>query len=273
MRHFLFAAALLLTGAMVAKADDPKPAPVAPLAVQPNPGRPVPLPLRPFGPARILQLEEEVESLEANIEVKKTQIKAAEIGVQLAEVNLKRHLELFKSAAIPEDVVQKAKLEVGAAKVQVELRQAELKEVVVRLKYAKKRLENAKAADSPPAPGGRPIEPKLIEPKPEPKPIRFTDEKVVARQKRLANIEAMLVKCVFDSREAELVLKAAQEELTKLQEAAKQGGVKTDDLEVAKVKFVEAKVVADSLKAYGATLRAEHAKIKSLLTKPERKGS
>src|SRR5579883_164974 len=177
MRDVLFAATFLLIGPIIAMADDPKPKPIptAPPAVQPNPGQPVPLQPRPFGPARVLQLEEEVESLEATIEVKKAHIKAAEIGVQVSEVNLKRHLELLKNVAIPEDVVEKAKLEVAAAKVQVEIRQAELKEVVVKLKYAKKRLENAKAG------GGQPVEPKPIEPRPvDPKPVRFADAKRIA---------------------------------------------------------------------------------------------
>lgn len=130
MQYFLSAAAMLLTGTMVAKADDAKP-------VQPSPD--------PVVAAQITRLEEEIESLKLRCKVKKAYVKVAEIRVLIAEMEYKRLLELLKSATISGDLVAEVELKVAEAKAQVEIHAGELEEVELKLKYAKKRLEVVKA--------------------------------------------------------------------------------------------------------------------------------
>ena len=140
MRRAMFAAVLVvLGGALPTTAQDPRP------AVQP---------VRPMiaAPARIAALEEEVETLEAHRDVKKAHVKAAELGVQAAELGLDRLTKAHAKAAILEEEYDRAKLKVKMAKVQVEIRMAEMKEVEVKIKHAKKRLEEAKGTGVRPGP-------------------------------------------------------------------------------------------------------------------------
>lgn len=145
MRLFLFAAsAVVLTGTLVVSADDPKPAP----PTQPPPGQPQPIPS-----ARILQLEEELETLEAHRDVRKAYVKAAEVHVDAAK---NRHELVAKvGLAASSTEITAAKFEFDAAKALLDIRLAELKEAEVRVKYAKRRLEDAKGVQPKTNPGGK----------------------------------------------------------------------------------------------------------------------
>src|SRR5262245_29842502 len=128
MKRFLSAfAAFALVGAAVATAQDPakpaQPAPkvlpaAQPKAVQIQPG------IQPGAvrvtAAKMAQLEEEFETLEANRDVRKAFVKAAEVAVKAAEAQL----ELVNKAAgnITAADRLKAQLEVEAAKAQFEIR-------------------------------------------------------------------------------------------------------------------------------------------------------
>ena len=107
-------------------------------------------------PARMAQLEEEYESLEASRDVKKAHVKVAEIGVRVAEAGLDRVARHFANKVVSKEEVEKAQLEVDLAKAQLEIRLAEVKEVEVKVKYAKKRLDDAKLGGVRPLPGVRP---------------------------------------------------------------------------------------------------------------------
>ena len=164
MRQVLFAAvAAVLAAAVVTTAQEkpaPTPEPAQPKAV-PAPAV-QPLQPRPIAPARVAALEEEVETLEANRDVKKAYVRAAEVAVKLSEKTYK----LFKATGVTTAAVELNKVEADfeMAKAQLDIRVAELKEVEVKIKHAKKRLEDAKAAPVRPAPGARPAEPKPADP-------------------------------------------------------------------------------------------------------------
>jgi hypothetical protein len=128
----------------------------------------------PGNPTSLAQLEEEVETLEAHRDTKKAFVKAAEVGVRAAELNLQRMQTVVSRGAASKEEVDRAGIDVEAAKAQVEIRMAEMKEVEVKIKYAKKRLEDAKSGPRPLIPQPVPNPPKLIEPPkfgPQPKPI------------------------------------------------------------------------------------------------------
>jgi len=180
MKQFLFAAgALALATAAVAWAQDPKPAQppaqpdrptakaVRPLETQPEPKA------APWGQAttrvtaaRLATLEEEFEMIEAHREVRRAHVRAAEVGVKAAEINLDRIAKSGAAGVVTREEMDKAKLEVEAAKAQLDIRMAELREVEVKVKFAKKRLDDAKAAGVRPPPAVRPIDPKPVDPPP-----------------------------------------------------------------------------------------------------------
>ena len=197
MRRMLFVvSAFLLGSACLAVADDPpvpkqQPAPkgnpaqepLPPPKATPFPAQPFPVqpfPYQPFPGSMILpqamtlsRLEEELESLEAHRDVRKAHVKAAEVAVQMAKVNVDRLQKAGKGTVSQEDV-DRAILEVDAAKAQLEIRLAEMKEVDVKIKYAKKRLDEAKSMMPSPMPKNafppNPVPPKVI-PEPPAKPI------------------------------------------------------------------------------------------------------
>jgi hypothetical protein len=188
MKQYLLAVgvfALVITA--VATADDPKPTAPAQPAQPTQPAQPKattqpaqpgfqPAQPNPWGqptriaPARMnmAQLEEEVETLEAHRDVKKAYIRAAEVAVKSAEVNLDLHTKA--GAVVSQTDMLKAKVEVEAAKAQLDIRMAEMKEVEVKIKYAKKRLDEAKnlpMRPGGPAPGNLlPVNPKPADPLP-----------------------------------------------------------------------------------------------------------
>lgn len=157
MKRFLFATGVFaLVVASVALAQDPKPDPAQPepkaakaakavvgKAVQLQPAQPG---IIRVTPAKMAQLEEDFETLEAHRDVRKAHVRAAEVAIKAAEINLDL---LGKGGNIPAVELAKAKLEVEAAKAQLEIRIAEMKEVEVKVKYAKKRLDDAKGGVAP----------------------------------------------------------------------------------------------------------------------------
>ena len=163
MKRVLFAAlaAVLACAAAVATAQEkPEPAPaVQPKAVPAQPVRPI---VVAISPARVAALEEEVETLEANRDVKKAYVKAAEVAVRTND----KTYALVKVGNAPAAELNKAEGDYEMAKAQLAIRAAELKEVEVKIKHAKKRLEDAKAGGVRPAPGARPVEPKAVDPTP-----------------------------------------------------------------------------------------------------------
>lgn len=155
--------ASVLIGATPVAAQDPPPAPKAPLKILPaQPGALQPaLPIR-VSPTVLARYEEEADVLEAQLGVKRAYIKAAQVTVTGAKVKLDRAQKLLESKAITDEEVQLAKLDLEAALAQIGIREAEMKEVEVKLKYAKKRVEDAKAGVRPVAPR---VDPKPIDPR------------------------------------------------------------------------------------------------------------
>jgi hypothetical protein len=135
----------------------------------------------------ISRMEEELESLEAHRDTKKAYVKATEVGVRAAQVNLERIKKIALQGAVSNEEVDRAVVEVEAARAQVEIRMAEMKEVEVKIKYARKRLEEAKSGPkpfNPPKPGDppkfgpipKPLDPpKLADPPKFPDPPKIPD--------------------------------------------------------------------------------------------------
>lgn len=162
MRRVMFATAALVLSAAVGVAQDPPP------KVQPVPAPKVILPVQPGQPAgwargttaaAMARLEEEVETLEANRDVKRAYLRVAEASVRIPLAELERVEGVFKAGVATKDEFERAKANVDIAKAQVEVRAAELKEVEVKIKHAKKRLDEAKAAGVRPAPAPKPVDP------------------------------------------------------------------------------------------------------------------
>jgi len=81
MRRVLFAAVVAVLGFALAAAQEPKPAqPPAPQpkAVPAQPAQPLPIRVAGVTPARMAQLEEEVETLDAHRDVKRAYVRTAE---------------------------------------------------------------------------------------------------------------------------------------------------------------------------------------------------
>jgi hypothetical protein len=273
MRLLFALTAFVLTAAVVVTAQDTKPAQPDPAqpkakAVQPKAVQPKIQPVQPKAAmvtaARMAQLEEEFETLEAHRDVKKAYVRAAEVSLGAA----KARLELIAKAAAAGNTSATEKItaefEVEMAKAQFEIRQAELKEVEVKVKYAKKRLEDAKAAGVRPLPGIRPVP---LDPLPN---VRFAaDEKVVAELKaKIEKLAAEVAKLAAESKKAEAELKVAEAELKRIEEIAKLGRIKAGTIEAAEAKVKEAKEKSEKLskqsKALEASITDLRAKLKEI---------
>ncbi len=155
MKRFLSASAVFaLLVASVANAEDPKPAqpeqpPAKAVGGFGKAAQPGEKGTNPFGTAtarttaaKVALYEEEVETLEANREVRKAFVRAADVGIKFAEVNASRVEKIVAANGASKEELDKARLEIEAAKAQFEIRAAEMKEVEVKIKFAKKRLDN-----------------------------------------------------------------------------------------------------------------------------------
>jgi multidrug resistance efflux pump len=168
------------------------------------------------------QLEEEFETLEAHRDVKKAIVRAAEVAVRAAKASYE--LIAKGPTAYPQQEVDKAKFSLEAAEAQLEIRVAEMKEVEVKIKHARKRLEDAKAAGARPAPGIiRPEETLPIGPPPV---AKEQQAKIELLTQVVAERRADLQKCEAD-------LKLAEAELTRILEIAKIGRVRAGVIEAA----------------------------------------
>src|SRR6185503_12704356 len=88
------------------------------------------------GPLSTRLLEENLEQLDAHLDVKRAYVRAAEVGLAAAKAKYNR---LAKGVAAAEEVDQ-AKHELDAAQAHLDIRKAELREVEVRHRQVKKRL-------------------------------------------------------------------------------------------------------------------------------------
>jgi hypothetical protein len=167
-RFFLAMGVFVLGGVGVVLADNQPASPGQPVPLQSAPLQPgliqpnQPMMMYPGNPAMIPRLEEELELLEAQRDIKKAYVKAAEVGIKAADAGLEKILRIVASGATSKEDADKARVEVDIAKAQYEIRVAEMKEVEVKIKHAKKRLDEAKTGS-----GFRPTNP-TVPPKPKP---------------------------------------------------------------------------------------------------------
>lgn len=131
-----------------------------------QPPQPKVLPAQPALPKAVVnRLEEELELLEANRDVRRAHVRAAEVGVEAAKLGVERLRRIVASGASTKEELDKAVLEVKAAEAQLEIRLAEVKEVEVKIKYARLRLDDARGKgpadpETKPNPkGNSPLEP------------------------------------------------------------------------------------------------------------------
>lgn len=281
MRLFASAVAVLTFAGAVA-AQDPKPAEPA----QPGGANPFraaqPKAAAQFGTttrvtaAKMATLEEEAETLEANRDVRKAFIRAAEVAVKVAEVNAARVEKLVATNAVSKEELEKTRLEIEAAKAQLEIRVAEMKEVEVRVKFAKKRLEDAKAAGVRPLPGVlpgvRPVDPKPIDAPPPPAPPAPDDKAA-----QLAQLKAKLDKATVEaekaadaSKKAEEESKAAAAQLAKILDIATRGRVLPGTIEKAQAKAKAAKDAAEDAKKKAKAADEEVAAVKAKIKELEK---
>ncbi len=284
MKRFLFTAGVfaLMIGT-VASAQDTKPAdpakPEQPANKATNPfaqGKGATLPAQSdrgaFGTVsartaatRLATLEEDLELLEANRDLRKAHIKVAEVGVKMAEVNAVRTLQLFEKGGVTREEADRVKLDIEAAKAQVEIRMAEMKEVEVKIKHAKKHIDDAKAARPVPVP-------KALDPVPPPAPTApQVDPKVIAELK--AQLDKLAVegqKATAEAKKTDEAAKAAADELTKLLDAAKLGKIRADALEQLKAKAAETQAAAAAAKKKAQALEEELAVVKAKLKEIEK---
>ena len=99
------------------------------------------------------QYEEELELIEAQRDIRKAHVRAAEVAVKAAETQF----DCSTSAGnnVPQMERTKARLEVEAAQAQLEIKIAEMKEVEVRIKYSKKRRRGCEGVRGRSSPGTR----------------------------------------------------------------------------------------------------------------------
>jgi hypothetical protein len=190
---------------------------------------------RPLSATLLLSYEENVELLDAQRETKKAHIAAAGVAVKLAEVNVAQIERAVAANAGGRTELEKARLEVEAAKARLEIQIGEMKEIEVRAKYAKKRLEEVKAMERAPAPEnpfrkGK-VDRKAVDPPP---PVARTVEEVVSV---LTVLEAERRAAVSNLAEESA---AAERELVRTRRAA-EAGAPAGVVEAAEAKAKEAK--------------------------------
>jgi beta-lactamase regulating signal transducer with metallopeptidase domain len=98
---------------------------------------------------QIEKLQDEVELLEVQLEVKRAQMSAGEQSVKRAMQHLDRLQQLSNQGAVSMEVLEKARDEVEAQQVQLLIKRAELKEPEVLLKQARRRLANLQGERRP----------------------------------------------------------------------------------------------------------------------------
>jgi RNA polymerase sigma factor (sigma-70 family) len=99
------------------------------------------------------QLRDEVEVLEAQVEVKRAHVKAAQITYAAAQDRLREIEQLHKKGVTPVSQLTQAKTTLSTAEAELMVREAELREPLVRLTQAKRRLAGLERPATPA--GGR----------------------------------------------------------------------------------------------------------------------
>lgn len=261
MRRMVFAlAACVLGGALPAVAQDEKPRVVQP--VQPLPVRPLPVTA-----GKMAQLEEEVETLDAERGVKVALVKQAEFDVKRRELIAERLHKLSNSKSgqvVGQEQVEEAESALKLAQSQLEIRSAELKVIEVKVKFARKRYEDAKAA------GVRPVAP--VAPRPANPEVRFAaDEKEVAELKeKLAKARDGAALKAAAEKKAEALVKVAEDDLAKLKDAATKGRVRAGAIEALEAKVTEAKEALAKATKERKTLDEEVAALQKKLKEIEK---
>jgi beta-lactamase regulating signal transducer with metallopeptidase domain len=102
---------------------------------------------------QVRELEDEIELLEAQLDVKKAEVAAAEAGMAGAKRQLDLLTAQFRAGRVSAEDMTRAQAEATRLEAQRLVKQAELKEPEVRLKQVRRRLEQlrgpAPAADAP----------------------------------------------------------------------------------------------------------------------------
>jgi hypothetical protein len=114
-------------------------------ATAPKPGAPA-----ADDKARLKEARDEVEVLEAQLEVKRAQVAAAKIASDAAAEQQARLAKLAGGGTVTEKEVSAARSAAALAKAQLLIREAELREPLVRLKQARDRLKLMEGAAAPP---------------------------------------------------------------------------------------------------------------------------
>ena len=203
--------------------------------------------LSPAAARRIIpQYEEELELTEAQRDIRKAHVRAAEVAVKAAETQFAL---LDRSGNnVPQIERTKARLEVDAAQAQLEIKIAEMKEVEVRIKYSKKRLEDAKASAAAPLPvrDGR-FDPRIDPPPPkgglrnedpDPGVNPFLKQRIEDRERAHEEKKARFA-------EASAAAADAQAKLVRILEIARQGRAAAAEVEAAEAKDREAQVILE----------------------------
>jgi beta-lactamase regulating signal transducer with metallopeptidase domain len=104
--------------------------------------------------SQVQDLQDEIELLEARLDVKRAELVAAEKALQGAVARLDRIKKLSATGAISMEELTRAQGEVDTLEAQLLVNKAEMKEPEVRLKQARRRLEQlqGRGADTPAVP-------------------------------------------------------------------------------------------------------------------------
>ncbi len=95
------------------------------------------------------QLRDEIETLEAQLAVKRAQLEAATVAATGAKVQAKNMQQRFLERVVDGSVAQQAKLAATLAEAEIKVREAELREPMVRLTQARRRLAGLERAAAP----------------------------------------------------------------------------------------------------------------------------
>ncbi|MCS6865179.1 MAG: hypothetical protein RMJ56_13395 [Gemmataceae bacterium] len=175
-------------------------------------------------------MEEELELLQAQLIIKQAQLKMVEVNVAAREARFKlmteareKHKEAFNEFDILE-----ARYACEMARAELQVRMAEIREIEVKIKYAQKRLENAKA--------GR------LLPMVEPHGRDFSvDEKALAElAERIARLREQIDRNDEAKKKADIALQAAQQELKQAQALPENNPNRTNGIKQAEIKVQDA---------------------------------
>jgi Skp family chaperone for outer membrane proteins len=141
MRRFILVTALLvmicMTSALAENLNIRYVPPPLPQALPTSPSQSPQPSSRPAIANAQTRLEEELETLEAQRQIKKGHLKMAELDVSEAKDDLEKTTR--------KEEIQEAKHDLDKAKAQLEIKAGELKEVEVKIKHVRKRLDETKA--------------------------------------------------------------------------------------------------------------------------------